>query len=79
MLTTSDSYTFNIKGNTSLTATYVTSESLQTNDYVVVGTQEEFRAAIKNFNENPSALRRFIFLKNGKYDYGTYKNPESGA
>ena len=79
VLTTSDSYTFNIKGNTSLTATYVTSESLQTNDYVVVGTQEEFRAAIKNFNENPSALRRFIFLKNGTYDYGTYKNPESGA
>lgn len=79
VLTTSDSYTFNIKGNTSLTATYVTAESLQTNDYVVVGTQDEFRAAIKNFNENPSALRRFIFLKNGTYDYGTYKNPESGA
>ena len=79
VLTTSDSYTFNIKGNTSLTATYVTSESLQTNDYVVVGTQEEFRAAIKEFNETPSALRRFIFLKNGTYDYGTYKNPESGA
>ena len=79
VLTTSDSYTFNIKGNTSLTASYVTAESLQTNDYVVVGTQEEFRAAIKNFNENPSALRRFIFLKNGTYDYGTYKNPESGA
>lgn len=79
VLTTSDSYTFNIKGNTSLMASYVTAESLQTNDYVVVGTQEEFRAAIKNFNENPSALRRFIFLKNGTYDYGTYKNPESGA
>ena len=78
-LTTSDSYTFNIKGNTSLTATYVSAESLKTNDYVVVSNIGELRAAIKTFNENPSALRRFIFLKNGEYDYGTYKNPESGA
>ena len=78
-LTTSDSYTFNIKGNTSLTATYVSAESLKTNDYVVVSNIGELRAAIKTFNENPSALRRFIFLKNGDYDYGTYKNPESGA
>ena len=78
-LTTSGSYTFNIKGNTSLTATYVSAESLKTNDYVVVSNIGELRAAIKTFNENPSALRRFIFLKNGDYDYGTYKNPESGA
>ena len=65
---TSSSYTFNIKGTTTLTANYVTEESLLVNDYVVVGTQDEFRAAIKDFNENPSAMRRFIFLKNGTSD-----------
>ena len=78
-LSTADNYTFNIKGNMTLTASYITEESLLVNDYIVVGTQEEFRAAIKEFNETPSALRRFIFLKNGVYDYGEYKNPESGS
>ena len=78
-LSTASSYTFNIKGNTELTAQYVTEQSLLVNDYIVVGTIDELRAAIKSYNETPSALRRFIFLKNGTYDYGTYKNPESGA
>lgn len=78
-LSTADSYTFNIKGNVALTANYVTEASLLVNDYTVVSTIDEFRAAIKNYNENPSPLRRFIFLKNGTYDYGEYKNPESGA
>ena len=77
VVTTADSYTFNIKGNTSLTATYVTEESLQKNDYVIVDNITDFRAAIKQFNENPSAQRRFIFLKNGTYDYGTFVNTES--
>ena len=78
-LSTANSYSFNIKGNTELTAKYVTESSLLVNDYTVVGNIDEFRAAIKNYNENPSGLRRFIFMKNGTYDYGTYKNPESGA
>ena len=77
-LSTADSYTFNIKGNINLTATYVTEQSLLVNDYIVVGNQTEFRAAIKAVNEENSGVRRFIFLKNGTYDYGTYKNPESG-
>lgn len=78
-LSTADTYAFNIKGNMALTAKYVTEASLLVNDYTIVSTIDEFRAAIKNYNENPSAQRRFIFLKNGTYDYGTYKNPESGA
>jgi len=78
-LSTADTYAFNIKGNMALTAKYVTEASLLVNDYTVVSNIDEFRATIKQFNENPSALRRFIFLKNGTYDYGTYKNPESGA
>ena len=78
-LSTADTYAFNIKGNMALTAKYVTEASLLVNDYAVVSNIDEFRATIKQFNENPSALRRFIFLKNGTYDYGTYKNPESGA
>lgn len=77
VLTTADSYTFNIKGNSSIKATYVTKESLQVNDYVVVSTKDEFRAAIKQFNENPSSQRRFIFMKNGTYDYGTFVNTET--
>ena len=78
-LSTANSYTFNIKGNTHLIASYVTEASLLVNDYEVVSTIDEFRAAIKKFNSTPSGLRRFIFLKNGTYDYGEYKNPESGA
>ena len=78
-LSTSNSYSFNIKGNTNLIASYVTEQSLLVNDYIVVSNIDEFRAAIKQVNTENSALRRFIFLKNGDYDYGTYKNPESGA
>ena len=77
VLTTADSYTFNIKGNVNVKANYVTEESLQTNDYVVVDNITDFRAAIKNFNENPSGQRRFIFMKNGTYDYGSFVNTES--
>ena len=79
LVTTSNSYTFNIKGNTTLVANYVTEVSMRQNDYKVVSTTEELRAAIKELNETPSAMRRFIFLKNGTYDYGEYNNPESGA
>ena len=78
-LSTANSYTFNIKGNTNLVAAYVTEQSLLVNDYIVVSNIDELRAAIKQVNTENSALRRFIFLKNGDYDYGTYKNPESGA
>ena len=78
-LSTANSYTFNIKGNTHLIASYVMEASLLVNDYEVVSTIDEFRAAIQKFNSTPSDLRRFIFLKNGTYDYGEYKNPESGA
>ena len=46
-------------------------------DYTVVDNIAAFRAAIKQFNETPSAQRRFIFLKNGTYDYGTFVNTES--
>lgn len=78
-LSTGSSYTFNIKGNTKLTAAYVTEQSLLTNDYIVVSTIDELRSAIKTLNAGNSAMRRFVFLKNGVYDYGEYKNPESGA
>lgn len=78
-LSTANQYSFNIKGNTAITASYVTEQSLLVNDYIVVGNIDEFRAAITAVNEGNSAQRRFIFLKNGDYDYGTYKNPESGA
>ncbi|MBQ9357565.1 MAG: hypothetical protein IJT98_09810 [Prevotella sp.] len=79
-LSAAAAYTFNIKGNTALTATYVTRESLLVNDYIIVSNIDELRAAITAVNGlaagNP---RHFIFMKNGDYDYGTYKNPESGA
>jgi len=78
-LSTANEYSFNIKGNTNITASYVTEQSLLVNDYIVVSTIDELRAAIKQLNQENSSLRRFIFLKNGDYDYGTYKNPESGA
>ena len=78
-LSTANQYSFNIKGNTNLTASYVAEQSLLVNDYIVVSNIDEFRAAIKQLNQENSSLRRFIFLKNGDYDYGTYKNPESGA
>lgn len=67
------------KGNTNITASYVSEQSLLVNDYIVVSNIDELRAAIKQLNQENSSLRRFIFLKNGDYDYGTYKNPESGA
>ncbi len=79
ILSTSDSYSFAIVGNTDIVATYATQQSLMVGDYIVVGNIDELRTAIKEINGSPSATRRFIFLKNGDYDYGTYKNPESGA
>lgn len=80
-LSTASQYSFNIKGNTEVIAKYVTEASLLVNDYIVVSNIDEFRAAIRQVNGSPvdNAPRRFIFLKNGDYDYGTYKNPESGA
>lgn len=78
-LSTANQYAFNIKGNISITASYVAEQSLLVNDYIVVGNIDELRAAIKQLNQENSSLRRFVFLKNGDYDYGTYKNPESGA
>ena len=78
-LSTADTYAFNIKGNMELTASYVTEQSLMVNDYTVVSNIDEFRATIKQFNENPSAQRRFIFLKNGTYDYGTFDSSESNV
>lgn len=78
-LSSSDSYSFSIKGNMSLTASYVTRQSLTVNDYIVVGDISEFRAAIRQINEENSGRRRFVFMKNGVYDYGEYNNPESGA
>ena len=79
IVSTASNYTFNIKGNTNLIANYVTEESLLVNDYIVVSTIDELRDAITQVNQSQSAQRRFIFLKNGTYDYGEYKNPESGA
>ena len=78
-LSTANQYSFNIKGNTNIMASYVSEQSLLVNDYIVVSNIDELRAAIKQLNQENSSLRRFIFLKNGDYDYGTYKNPESGA
>lgn len=78
-LSTASTYQFNIKGNAELIASYVTEHSLMVNDYIIVGSLDELRAAIRQVNEENSGLRRFIFLKNGVYDYGIYNNPESGA
>ena len=48
--------------------------------YVIVSNIDELRAALRAVNGSPAdASRRFIFLTNGDYDYGTYRNPESGA
>lgn len=77
LLSTSPSYTFNIMGNMDVEAKYQSEASLLVGDYAVVDNVSALRATIKQFNENPSAQRRFIFLKNGTYDYGTFVNTES--
>ena len=74
LLSTSPSYTFNIMGNMDVEAKYQSEASLLVGDYTVVDNIAALRATIKQFNENPSAQRRFIFLKNGTYDYGTFVN-----
>ena len=76
-LSKSSTYTFNIMGNMDVEAKYQSEASLLVGDYTVVDNIAAFRATIKEFNENPSAQRRFIFLKNGTYDYGTFVNTES--
>ena len=73
-LSNASSYTFPIKGNSHIKATFVTEKSLMVNDYIVVTTLDEFRAAIKQVNSNKSGKRQFIFLKNGDYDYGYFYN-----
>ena len=78
-LSSADTYSFNIIGNTTVVATYTTRQSLMVGDYIVVDDITSLREAIKLVNEENTGQRRFIFLKNGDYDYGTYKNPESGA
>ena len=77
LLSTSPSYTFNIMGNMDVEAKYQSEASLLVGDYAVVDNISALRATIKQFNENPSAQRRFIFLKNGTYDYGSFVNTES--
>ena len=77
LLSTSPSYTFNIMGNMDVEAKYQSEASLLVGDYAVVDNVSALRATIKQFNENPSAQRRFIFLKNGTYDYGSFVNTES--
>lgn len=77
VLSNASTYSFNIKGNTEILATYVTLQSLQVNDYIVVSNIDEFRTAIAAVNEGNSTQRRFIFLKNGDYDYGTFVNSEA--
>lgn len=76
-LSKSSTYTFNIMGNMDVEAKYQSEASMLVGDYTVVDNIAAFRAAIKQFNETPSAQRRFIFLKNGTYDYGTFVNTES--
>ena len=78
-LSKSSTYTFNIMGNMDVEAKYQSEASLLVGDYTVVDNIAAFRAAIKQFNETPSAQRRFIFLKNGDYDYGNFDSSESGV
>jgi len=78
-LSKSPSYTFNIMGNMDVEAKYQSEASMLVGDYTVVDNIAAFRAAIKQFNETPSAQRRFIFLKNGDYDYGDFDSSESGV
>ena len=44
------------------------------NDYIIVSNKDEFRAAIKQVNQDKSGKRQFIFMKNGDYDYGLFYN-----
>ena len=78
-LSKSPSYTFNIMGNMDVEAKYQSEASMLVGDYTVVDNIAAFRAAIKQFNETPTAQRRFIFLKNGDYDYGNFDSSESGV
>ena len=78
-LSTADSYTLIIWDNTGIKACYTSQQSLVTNDYIVVSNIGELRAAILKVNKEASSQRRYIFMKNGDYDYGEYNNPESGA
>ncbi len=78
-LSKSSTYTFNIMGNMDVEAKYQSEASLLVGDYTVVDNIAAFRAAIKQFNETPTAQRRFIFLKNGDYDYGNFDSSESGV
>ena len=73
-LSNASSYSFNIKGNSDIKATYVTKQSLMVNDYIIVSNKDEFRAAIKQVNQDKSGKRQFIFMKNGDYDYGLFYN-----
>ena len=73
-LSNASSYSFNIKGNSDIKATYVTKQSLMVNDYIIVSNKDEFRAAIKQVNQEKSGKRQFIFMKNGDYDYGLFYN-----
>ena len=78
-LSKSSTYTFNIMGNMDVEAKYQSEASMLVGDYTVVDNIAAFRAAIKQFNETPTAQRRFIFLKNGDYDYGNFDSSESGV
>ena len=78
-LSSTDSYTFTIWTDTGIKACYISEQSLVMNDYIVVGNIGELRTAIRQVNSAASPQRRYIFLKNGDYDYGEYHNPESGA
>lgn len=80
-LSTSSPYQLTMDGNKVITARYATLEDLMKGDYVVIpaGDVNAFREALKAANKNTSGQRQYIFLPNGVYDYGSYKNPESGA
>ena len=56
--------------------------------YTIVSNIDELRAALRAANAATATVpdgsssgtpRSFIFMVNGDYDYGTYRNPESGA
>lgn len=79
MLSSASEYSFNIKGDMNIEAKYQSSASLMKGDYIVVDNIAALRQAIKDANASKDGQRKFIFLKNGTYDYGTYHNPESGS
>lgn len=79
MLSSASEYKFNIKGDMNVVAKYQSTASLLKGDYIVVDNIAALRQAIKDVNASTDGQRKFIFLKNGTYDYGTYHNPESGS